>query len=87
MVILHWNLCILSRSLIVLIVVIILSYRHVRVLPRGLLDWLKGVLRLYSVLHAFVEVVSIDSVIVSVLVDAVYPQGLVVKRSVYPIIV
>jgi hypothetical protein len=68
MTVLEGGLRVFSSALIVLVVIIVLSDWHLGVLSCGFLDWLQGVLGLYPVLYALVEIVAMDYIGILILV-------------------
>ena len=68
MAVLEGMLRVFSSALVVLVVITVLSDWHLGVLSCGFLDWLQGVLGLYPVLYALVEIVAMDYIGILILV-------------------
>ncbi len=68
MAVLEGRLRVFSSALVVLVVITVLSDWHLGVLSCGFLDWLQGVLGLYPVLYALVEIVAMDYIGILILV-------------------
>ena len=68
MTVLEGRLRVFSSTLVVLVVITVLSDWHLGVLSCCFLDWLQGVLGLYPVFYALVEIVAMDYICILILV-------------------